>query len=468
MTKFLYLVIKQIVMPKRFSILILSVFFATLKIQSQNIISDWDSIKAATAPLVQPAFSSVYGIPYHQPLRSYGWEDGIEISRDGLNLYALYAPYDLIGWVSYIQAEFNNPNATICSIFSNTDYMRHYAPTYGVDFTTNPFGCDTFFNIDIVYAHRNTQNDSFLTWQLSGLANPVTTEAGSNPVQNAINPNQLDYFFLTRNNDIWMIANTTVNPSGLAGAYRLPTNINPDSTEFNADNPHVEAFGTDTLLLVFEMYTDPAIRDFYYSFSYDQGTSWTNPLAITTVSSSLGHIEHPHLYQDPQGQWWLWYSLECDIWRARQGTANNWDNWINPEMVVSKGNAACLGEPTLTANGDLSIAVAVLNTVSNDSTDMVDVDPWYIENLTNGVAEFSALEISVYYNTETENLSLNWNSPEPVVLSIYNMQGQIVLQKEISQSNSAVVSFEGMTSGVYIAELRNSAGFSGRSRFVRD
>lgn len=460
------MVIKRMHMSKRFSILILLFIFSLGKMNAQNIIHDWDSIKATTAPVVTSAYSFTYGIPYHQPLRSYGWEDGIEISRDGLNLYALYSPYDLIGQVGFMQAQFANPNATVCSIFGNTDYMRHYAPTYGMDFTTNPFGCDSFFNIDIVYAHRNTRNDSFLTWQLSGLANPVTTEAGSNPIQNAINPNQLDYFFFTRNNDIWMITNTTVNPTGLATAYRLPTNINPDSTEFNADNPHVEAFGTDSLLLIFEKYTNPAVRDFYYSFSYDQGISWTNPVAITTISSNLGHIEHPHLYIDPQGQRWLWFSLDCDIWRAEQGNPNDWDSWVNPTMVVSKANSPCLGEPTLTADGDLSIAVAISNTVSNDTTDMVDIDPWYIENIANAVPEIPALDISVFYDAETANLNLNWNSEEPVSLCIYNLQGQLILQKEISGSHSANLSFAGKESGVYIAELQNSAGFAGRKKFV--
>ena len=39
-----------------------------------------------------------YDTPYRQPLSTMGWEDGIYISRDGNNLYCIYAPGDLLSW----------------------------------------------------------------------------------------------------------------------------------------------------------------------------------------------------------------------------------------------------------------------------------------------------------------------------------------------------------------------------------
>ncbi len=185
-----------------------------------------------------------------------------------------------------------------------------------------------------------------------------------------------------------MIRNAVDTLSGFATAVRLPTPINPDSTEFQADNPHLERLNGDTLLLVYEKYTNAAFRDFYLTQSYDDGVTWTLPQLITSVSSSVGHIEHPHLWQQPNnGPWTIWYSLDYDIWRAVQGVPGNWDSWSNHQMVISKGAIAALGEPTLDAAGNLSFAVGYAFPQLGDSTYVVDVDPWVARIIPNAITE---------------------------------------------------------------------------------
>ncbi len=63
-------------------------------VKAQNSKSVWDSIKSNTSPVVEVPFQSEYAKPFKQPLADYGWEDGLHISPDGLNLYALYSPMD--------------------------------------------------------------------------------------------------------------------------------------------------------------------------------------------------------------------------------------------------------------------------------------------------------------------------------------------------------------------------------------
>ena len=69
----------------------------------------WDSIKSNTFPVVEPAFQNEFGVPYKQPLSDYGWEDGLQISPDGLNLYALYLPMDLLSWQNYFATHLTLP-----------------------------------------------------------------------------------------------------------------------------------------------------------------------------------------------------------------------------------------------------------------------------------------------------------------------------------------------------------------------
>lgn len=357
-------------------------------LSAQTVAQRWDSLKATQQPVLQPPFSNTYSAPQQQPLHSYGWEDGIHLSRSGDMLYALYSPADLLSWIGFMNATAGNPNYTLCDVFGTGAYYRSYAPLYGMDITTNGFGCDTFINIDLVYSRIDASTGLFNNWQLSGIRTPAAIEGSPMPVFNATNPALIDIFLFTRNSDIWMIRNSADTLSGFANAVRLPVPVNPVTNEFQADNPHLERLNGDTLLLVYERYTDPAFRDFYFTLSYDDGVNWTMPQLVTTIPSSAGHIEHPHLWQQPNnGPWTFWYSLDYDIWRAVQTTPGNWNSWGNHAMVVSKGNTASIGEPVLDAAGNLSFAVGHTFFQLGDSTDVVDVDPWVARIIPNNIGE---------------------------------------------------------------------------------
>nr|MBI1228799.1 hypothetical protein [Cytophagales bacterium] len=270
---------------------------------AQNAQAIWDSIKSNTALIVLPPFDKEYGVAYKQPLADFGWEDGLHISPDGLHLYCLYSPSDLVSYLTFFLSNLTLP---FCSLFGNISYVRSYANTYSMDLTTNPFGCDSIAsNIDILYSTRNSLNESFVTWQPSGIANPFLQEGGPAPLFSETSPNLLDLFIFTGNGDIWMLSNQPVNPTEINAANRLPPPINPDSTEFNADNPSLARIKGDTVILVYEKYVDPGARQFMYSISENLGVSWSDPVKINSITNSLGHIEHPFLYKDNLNQWWL-------------------------------------------------------------------------------------------------------------------------------------------------------------------
>lgn len=426
-------------------------------LQAQTAAQRWDSLKAVQQPVIQAPFAASYFAPQAQPLHSYGWEDGIHLNRSGTMLYALYSPADLFSWLGFMSATAGNPNYTLCDVFGTGAYYRSYAPLYGMDITGNAFGCDTFINIDLVYSRVDASTGLFNNWQLSGIRTQAAIEGSPMPVFNAANPALIDIFLFTRNNDIWMIRNAADTLSGFASAVRLPTPINPDSTEFQADNPHLERLNGDTLLLVFEKYTNAAFRDFYYTLSNDDGVTWSAPQLITTVSAAAGHIEHPHVWRQPNnGPWTFWYSLDYDIWRAVQTVPGNWDSWGNHAMVVSKGTTASIGEPVLDAAGNLSFAVGYAFPQPGDSTDVVDVDPWVARIIPNAVAETALPALSVWPNPAQAFSQLLVTCPAPdsdVQFTLTDVSGRVQAVSAVPLGAGRFQLYVDLAPGVYVLSV---------------
>lgn len=442
-------------------------------LRSQNVQMVWDSIKNATSPIVTPLFQSEFDAPYKQPLADYGWEDGLEISHDGLNLYALYSPMDQISWNNYF---IENIQLPFCDLFSNTSYIRPYAGTYGIDLVTNGFGCSSFANnIDILYAHRNSLNDSFTTWQLSGIARAVLTEGGPSPLFSESNPNVVNLFMFAGNGDMWMINNTMPNPSGINNAIRLPPPINPDSNEFNADNAFIKRVSNDTIILIYEKYTDPNLRLFMYTLSNDGGTTWETPQAITAITNNLGHIEHPSLYKDNNNQWWLYFSIDyASIVRSKQTISGNWNSWDTPEVIITKGNALAIGEPTVTQNGDISFSVGYINNVINDSTDVYDLDPWFLPHKTStGVIQNNVnnnITLNVYPNPFSKEINIEFNllHESLVTIEIINVLGEtieLLISDEKKNVGKTLLTYnnEKLTPGFYICKIKTENDIINRS-----
>jgi hypothetical protein len=412
---------------KKFAATLVLLAVCTSIADAQTPAQSWDNIKAVTFPVLAPAFANDYDAPYRMPLSDYGWEDGPQISADGLDFYGLYAPMDLFSSTAYL---INNPGLPFCDLLGNMDFLRPYAGLYGMDLVNNPFGCDSFLNIDILYAHRNSVQDSFQTWQPSGIGRAGMIEGGPAPMAALSDPNVLDMFIYTGNGDIWVIQNTTRNPSGIANAIRLPTPINPDSSEFTADNANLARLQGDSVLMVYEKYIDPGQREFNITMTTDKGSTWTPPIAVTTITNALGHLEHPCLYRDPSGQWWLYYSLDLAvIVRSRQLVPGDWDSWDAPEVILSKGNGIAIGEPSLSAAGDLTFVFGTENTVLNDSSDRLDLDPWLLpRKLGTGqaTAQAAALDLQAFPNPSDGDVDLFVGMPRAarVHVGIYDALGQ--------------------------------------------
>lgn len=444
---------------------LLFTIFVVVILQPKSIAQpNWPLIKSNTTPSV--SIPSEFGAPYKQPLSVLGWEDGIFISRDGLDLYCIYVPIDLFSWTFFGTA---NP-----TIFSS--YLR--GPTFGMDLITNPIGASEWLQADILYAHRNTTNDSFLVWTLSNLANPIYSEGA--PQHNAINSSTVDLFVTTSNNtppdystDIVLLKNISINPS-VQGTF-LPAPVN---TQYKEDNPHIERIDPSNLVLFFDSDDRPGglgQLDIWYTTSSDNGLTWTNPQQASSLNTSSVGEQQPHLYKDANSVWYIYYTGanaitgKTEIFRAKQATPGNWDSWINKESVVSAGNSFAVGEPTLTQNGDLSFVVLYQDTVNGIDTDKYDADPWFLPKIGSPISVKETIinkqaSISISPNPTSEKISINLNniySIEP--LQIYNSLG--VLVKVVNSEKSTVIDIKELESGIYFISLQNNPSIY--SKFIK-
>ncbi|RMF63431.1 MAG: hypothetical protein D6743_10745, partial [Calditrichaeota bacterium] len=276
---------------------------------------DWDAIKADARPFV--ALPDEYETPYKLPIAVGGWEDGLYITRDGLNLYCIYLPVDVFSFLYVGDGDITN--------FS--PYRR--GPTFGMDLTTNPAGASEWLHGDILYTHRNSVLEPFPEWQLSNLARPVWSEGAVQIVMK--DDSTADIFAYTSNHDsppdkedvdILFFRNSSLNPSGV-GEF-LPAPVRSDEQE---DNPHIERLDASNLVLFFDS-PRPGGKgglDIYLSTSDDDGATWSEPQPVTSVNTALDD-QMPHLFRDEMGEWWLYFmsddpnTLKSGIYRARLAT----------------------------------------------------------------------------------------------------------------------------------------------------
>ncbi len=156
------------------------------------------------------------------------------------------------------------------------------------------------------------------------------------------------------------------------------------------DNPHIERVENDRLVLFFERNLHPeniSLKDIWYSTSEDNTKTWSEPVNLAVInqygSAEYEHIQ-PHLYFDHSiNNWYLYFATQhtdgkLDIFRSSRG--KSWADWGTPELVISAGNTLGVGEPTLTANGDLYFVVVYQREGDEDTYDGFDADPWYVKN----------------------------------------------------------------------------------------
>lgn len=345
-------------------------------------VPDWENIKNNALPSV--ALTDEYGTPYIQPHSTLAWEDGVFLSRDGLHMYAFYAPVDVLKYVKFVA---DNPGSN--DIDDVSPFLR--GPLLTMDLTTNPWGYPIIIHSDIAYTSRASTSDDFASWQIAQISNPYRFDGGFHSLDNVDGSIDIVYSRSTESNknDLFWARGVNHNPS-FGSDQAMPAPINTKKQE---DNPHLERIDASTLVLLFDNHgIGDRVTKIKHSISMDNGVSWSKPRNLGANINAGPHDLHGHLYYDG-GDWWLYFASERDgltsIFRSKHNNSanikTNFDNWGNAELVISPGVISdnsgfigAVGEPTLTAEGDISFVVVYGTHEDDNPYDRFEIDPWYL------------------------------------------------------------------------------------------
>ncbi len=339
---------------------------------------DWEAIKANAMPEV--ALPDEYGTPYIQGNNTLGWEDGLFMSRDGLHLYAFYVPLDLFKYIEFIAV---NPGCR--EVEEIQPFFR--GPQMTMDFKTNPWGCPIVIHSDIAWSTRSSVTGVFGPWQIANVSNPASYDGGFHSIDNQDGTIDIVYSRSMGNsqNDLFWARGVKHNPP-FGVDIPMPAPINTMGQEAN---PQLERLDANTLLLIYDNHgqDDPVTR-IKYSMSHDNGLTWDLPRYFKKPINSGSHDMHGHYWRDGDDQWLYFVSDRLglmSIFRSKHLSRDEFENWGVPELVIApgvitdnSGFIAGVGEPSLTANGDISFVVAYCAHEDNHPYDRCDVDPWFL------------------------------------------------------------------------------------------
>ena len=358
-------------------------------------LTSWAQAKAATQVVIE-APALLGPAQRHEHLGTGAWEDGIYVSRDGLSIYAIYLPIDALSAVL--------TSRTFLDWYQGVripnDIPRCCSPTVGQDLDPPAWLSPPhpWIHADIVVSTRASLADSFPAWQLSEAAGALYNHGAPAGVLSADGSTwrtmaiTYDGAYAQGHTAI-MLLSPRFGPRTLSGGMKnISSQGSLDVPTVTQDNPHIEYWDPDhpsRLVLFLESATMPGGSgglDLWFTTSEDDGFSWATPVAVSSINTPAGNEQQPHLFHNTSDQhWWLWFTKEnpadnkLAIWRARRPMfgASVWNAWETPELVVSAGNSAGIGEPTLTARGDLSFVVICRNDINGSTYDRFDGDPYF-------------------------------------------------------------------------------------------
>lgn len=413
---------------------------------------NWPAIKANAQFVVA---DTSYATPYIQALNVPGWEDGLFISEDGLNLYSTYLPLDALSWYF---AFAQNP-----ACFNFDPYYR--PPLLGIDTVTNPWACPNYINSDIIIGQRTNAGLNFNPWTSSNLRSPVTFDGAADGV--LLNKDSFDVFVFTKDlggaqhEDIYFMRNVPVNPNS-------STAIPIMSTASQEDNPNIDRVNDSTLVLFFDR-----DRYIYYSTSTDNGNTWAAPVQVTQVLNDQAPYDvQPNLWFDGT-DWWIFFCANDingirSIYKSKQQIPGNWDSWGAKQMVIQSGvvnggygAVYAVGEPTLTKWGDLSFVAIYGDAASADTTDRYDCDPWLLPKKGSAMhqqvfSDSRSSLLKVFPVPATNDLTVCDEEAGIREVYIYDLRGAEIRHEILSYKKDILkIDISGLPVGSYILKANN-------------
>lgn len=162
-------------------------------------------------------------------------------------------------------------------------------------------------------------------------------------------------------------------------------------------------------------------------------------------------------HEEASGKWYLYYSAyhtdnKLAIFRAEQDLITSWNSWKTPELVISAGTTAGIGEPTLTSAGDLSFVVVYVDPINNSIYDHFDADPWFLtkKNTVTAISDMKEKECTVFPNPAKNTITLKSNVNNVKSVLVTDVLGNEVFS---TTKNVTTIDIGDFPEGHYIIQM---------------
>jgi len=196
----------------------------------------------------------------------------------------------------------------------------------------------------------------------------------------------------------------------------------------------------------------------FITVSYDEGLTWTN---IINDSSGFWDITpNNDVYSGGN-----LYTENDTLYNGEYGFSGNSNDWVTTwftwHNLPVKNNMDFIGDTMIVRFNFISD-----NIETNKEGWMIDDIKLYSVDLGDGINDNKTLDFKISPNPFNETAIIELNDYREIELSIFDIQGQLIKQKNYFNNQSIIINRDNLNSGVYFIKIRTDDNFAGIRKLI--
>lgn len=229
--------------------------------------------------------------------------------------------------------------------------------------------------------------------------------------------------------------------------------------DFNFGDEYGGWFPYDIFIEIKHKFDTDTLKDGgFITVSYDEGLTWTNIINDTSgfwdVTPGMNGYSSEFLYTNND----TLFNGEFGF----SGNSNDWvSTWFTWHILPVKNNMDFMGDTMIVRFNFISD-----NIENNREGWMVDNIKLYSVDLGGGINDIKPFDFRILPNPMNETAIIELNSFNEIELSIFNIQGQLVRQKNYFNNQSIIINKDKFNSGIYFVKIRTDGNLFGIRKLI--
>ncbi|MCD6113381.1 MAG: T9SS type A sorting domain-containing protein [Bacteroidales bacterium] len=192
----------------------------------------------------------------------------------------------------------------------------------------------------------------------------------------------------------------------------------------------------------------------FITVSYDQGLTWMNIINDTVYGQATPSWDNLNLYNN--------YDT---LYNGEFGFSGHSNDWITTMFswhdIMLKNNMDDIGDTMIVRFNFISD-----NIENNKEGWMIDNIKLYSTDLGFGINDIKSLKFMITPNPMNKTAIIELNRYNRIEFSIFNIQGQLVRQKNYFNNQSIIINRGKLNSGIYFIKIRTNENLVGIRKLI--